>query len=107
MTPQERYNLIISFARVLYVNGQATEQTVSAAERLGRSLGVRCTVMPRWGQLQLLEESDALLIAEVPADPTGGGMDRVVPSMRAIQEGEAGRLSSESAAQARPAVPHA
>jgi hypothetical protein len=32
MTPQEQYNLVLSFARVLYVNGQATEQTVAKAQ---------------------------------------------------------------------------
>ena len=107
MTPQEHYNLILSFARVLYVNGQATEQTVSAAERLGRSLGVRCRVMPRWGELQLLEESDALLISEVPADPTGVDMDRVAASMRAIEEVEAGRLAPDSAVKAIKAISQA
>ena len=29
MTADERSRLVLSFARVLYVNGQATEQTVS------------------------------------------------------------------------------
>jgi hypothetical protein len=37
MTADERCQLILAFARVLYVNGQATEQTVSAAERLARA----------------------------------------------------------------------
>src|SRR5258708_6769188 len=107
MTPQERYNLILSFARVLYVNGQATEQTVSAAERLGRSLGVRCRVMARWEELQLLEESDDLLISEMPADPTGVDMDRVAASMRAIEEVEAGRLAPDSAVKAIKAISQA
>ena len=35
MTLEERSNLVLAFARVLYVNGQATEQTVAAAEQLG------------------------------------------------------------------------
>jgi len=38
---------------VLYVNSQATEQTVAAAERLGRTLGLCAKVMPRWGELRL------------------------------------------------------
>ena len=54
MTADERSRLVLSFARVLYVNGQATEQTVSAAERLARSLGLRATIVPRWGGLELL-----------------------------------------------------
>ena len=34
MEADEQANLVLAFAKVLYVNGQATEQTVSAAERL-------------------------------------------------------------------------
>jgi uncharacterized membrane protein YjjP (DUF1212 family) len=44
MTVDERYRLVLGFASILYVNGQATEQTVGAAERLARALGLRATV---------------------------------------------------------------
>ncbi len=54
MTADKRCQLILAFARVLYVNGQATEQTVSAAERLARALGLRATILPYWGALDLL-----------------------------------------------------
>jgi hypothetical protein len=53
MTSEQHSSLVLAFARVLYVNGQATEQTVAAAEQLGRILGLRAKVMPRWGELQL------------------------------------------------------
>src|SRR5262245_34090804 len=53
MTSEQRSSLLLAFARVLYVNGQATEQTVAAAEQLGRILGLHAKVMPRWGELQL------------------------------------------------------
>jgi uncharacterized membrane protein YjjP (DUF1212 family) len=104
MTPREHYNLVLSFARVLYVNGQATEQTVAAAERIGRTLGLRARVMPRWGELQLLKEDDAILLSEVPADPTGVDMDRVASTMRAIEDVEAGRLAPDSAVSAIKAI---
>jgi uncharacterized membrane protein YjjP (DUF1212 family) len=107
VTLQERYNLVLSFARVLYVNGQATEQTVAAAERVGRTLGLRCRVMPRWGELQLLEENEAILISEVSADPTGVDMDRVAATMRAIDDVEAGRLAPDSAINALKAISEA
>ena len=48
MTLGQRCNLVLAFARVLYVNGQATEQTMAAADQLGRTLGLRAKVMPRW-----------------------------------------------------------
>jgi hypothetical protein len=49
----ELYDLVLALARVLFINGQATEQTTAAAERLGRGLGLRVKLMQRWGELQL------------------------------------------------------
>jgi hypothetical protein len=41
MTAHERANLVLAFAKSLFANGQATEQMVDAAKRLGRALGLR------------------------------------------------------------------
>ena len=53
MTLEERSDLVLALARVLFVNGQSTDQTLAAAERLGQALGLRAKIMPRWGELQL------------------------------------------------------
>jgi uncharacterized membrane protein YjjP (DUF1212 family) len=98
MTLDERSNLVLAFARVLFINGQATEQTVSAAECLARALGLRAKVMPRWGELQLQSENkDATLVSQVAADPTGVDMDRVASTMRAIGDVESSRLAPDAA----------
>ena len=97
MTLEERSNLVLAAARVLYVNGQATEQSVALAEQLGRALGLRANVMPRWGELRLQSE-DNRLIAQVAADPTGVDMDRVASTVRIIEEVGAGRLAPQAAA---------
>jgi uncharacterized membrane protein YjjP (DUF1212 family) len=89
MAMDERYNLVLAFARVLFINGQATEQTVAAAERLGRRLGLRVKLMPRWGELRLQSNEKGI---QLPADPTGVDMDRVVSAMRLIEDVEAGRV---------------
>jgi uncharacterized membrane protein YjjP (DUF1212 family) len=108
MTLAERSNLVLAFARLLYVNGQATEQTVAAAEQLGRMLGLRAKVMPRWGELQLQSEDEGgKLIAQVAADPTGVDMDRVASAARAVGELGAGRLAPDAAAQAIAAISQA
>src|SRR5262245_55130944 len=87
MTLEERSNLILAAVRVLYVNGQATEETVAAAGQLGRALGLRANVMPRWGELRLeCEHNDGRLIDQIAADPTGVDMDRVASTMRAIED---------------------
>src|SRR6266481_446544 len=98
MTLEERSNLVLVFSRVLYLNGQATDQTLDAAERLGDTLELRAKLMPRWGELQLeTEDRDAKLISAVEADPAGVNMDRVASTMRAIEDLDAGRLAPAAA----------
>ena len=100
MTLQERSDLILAFARVLYVNGQATEQTVGAAEEVGRSLGIRATIIPRWGQLQLqADDKGGRLFASVAANPAGVDMDRVASTMRAARDLGSARLAPDTAVQ--------
>jgi uncharacterized membrane protein YjjP (DUF1212 family) len=101
MTSDERCNLVLAFARTLFVNGQATDQTLTAAERLGRTLGLRTNVMARWGELQLQSDGkDSTLISQVAADPAGVDMDRVASTMRAIEAVESGRLGPDAALKA-------
>jgi uncharacterized membrane protein YjjP (DUF1212 family) len=108
MTLDERSNLVLAFARVLYVNGQATEQTVAAAERLGRMLGLQAKLIPRWAELRLkAEDSGARVISQVAADPTGVDMDRVASAMQAVEEIGSGRLSSGGAMEAVAAIARA
>src|SRR5262245_55643264 len=108
MTAAERSNLVLAFARLLYINGQATEQTVAAAEQLGRTLGLRAKVMPRWGELQLQSEDESgRLISQVTANPTGVDMDRVASAARVMEELAAGRLAPDAAAQAIAAISQA
>jgi uncharacterized membrane protein YjjP (DUF1212 family) len=101
MTLEERSNLVLAFARVLYVNGQATDQTLAAVERLGDTLGLRAKLLPRWGELELqAEDGDAKLISAVEADPAGVDMDRVASTMRAIEGLGSGRLAPAAAIEA-------
>ena len=93
MEADEQANLVLAFAKVLYVNGQATEQTVGAAERLARARGLHATIMPRWGELQLVaNDRQGTLIAQAAAYPAGVEMDRVASTMRAIEDVVSGGL---------------
>lgn len=108
MIVDERADLVLAFARVLYVNGQATDQTLSAAARLGDGLGLRARIMARWGELQLrAEDGDARIISTVAADPAGVNMARVAAAMRAIDDIGAGRLAPSAATQAIDAISRA
>jgi uncharacterized membrane protein YjjP (DUF1212 family) len=98
MSLEERADLILTFARVLYVNGQSTDETLSVAEQIGRALGLRAKILPRWGELQLqAEDGAARLISGIAAAPTGVEMDRVASTMLAIEDLRAGRLAPNAA----------
>jgi len=105
MSLQERSNLILDFAKVLFANGQATDQTISATERVGRGLGLRTCIIPRWGELELqTEDTDAKLSSQIAADPSGVDMDRVASTMQAVEDIESGRLSADAAPKAIAAI---
>jgi uncharacterized membrane protein YjjB (DUF3815 family) len=92
MTLEERSNLVLALARVLYANGQSTDQTLAETERFGRSLGLCVKIIPRWGELQLeAQEGEARIVSAVAAEPTGVDMDRVASIIRLVEDFGAGR----------------
>jgi uncharacterized membrane protein YjjP (DUF1212 family) len=98
MTVEERSDLVLCFARVLFVNGQSTDQTLEAAGRSGDSVGLRTKILVHWGDLQLhAEDKDARLISAVTASPTGVDMNRVASTMQAIGDLQVGRLAPSDA----------
>jgi len=103
---REAGRLVLAGARVLFVNGQTTEETVAAARRLGHALDLPATVIPRWGELQLDQEGSGCVAVEA-ADPTGVDMHRVAAAMRAIDEIAAGRLSPVDGMEAIDRIAHA
>jgi hypothetical protein len=46
MKNEEYSGLILAITRVLYVNGQATDQVVAAGQRLGDKLGLGADLLP-------------------------------------------------------------
>jgi uncharacterized membrane protein YjjP (DUF1212 family) len=108
MTLEERSDLILAFAQVLYANGQATDQTLVAATRLGDTLGLRARILPRWGELQLqANDKDAQLISTLAVDPSGVNMHRVACAMQAIEEVGAGRVAPGAAMKVINAISQA
>jgi uncharacterized membrane protein YjjP (DUF1212 family) len=105
---QERSDLVLAFARVLHENGQSTDETVAAAERLSNQLGLRATFIPGWGELELqATDGTARLVSVAAADPTGTDMDRVASAMRAIDQAATGRLAPPAAQETISAISHA
>ena len=93
MAREDASNLILEFARVLYVNGESTQKTVTAAKRVGDFLGLTVALLPRWGELELqAKDTDGKSISVIEAAPSGVDMDRVASTMRAVEDIGEGRL---------------
>ena len=106
MTVEERADLVLAFARVLFVNGQSTEQTLASTRRVGDALGLHARVMARWGQLELQFQDEAQIsnvhtpvIVTAVANPAGVSMGRVTSAMRAVDDLCDGRLAPAAAAE--------
>jgi uncharacterized membrane protein YjjP (DUF1212 family) len=71
--------------RLLFVNGQTTEQTVDAAKRVAASYGIEAEVVPNWGHVTIhLERDGAGWPAIVAAAPTGIDMRKVAATARLV-----------------------
>ena len=90
-------------ATLLFANGQTTERTITAAERLGRALGVMVRVLPYRGELTVTRE-DAPASQIVPAKPLGVDMGRVLAVTTVIDQVCDGTLSAEAAQSALEAA---
>ena len=99
------FDLVLAVARVLHANGESTEATLGAVERLGSDLGLRTTIVPRWGELQIEAVNGAASVASiVPASATGVDMDRVASAARVIDRVTDGRLAPAAAWDAIHAI---
>jgi uncharacterized membrane protein YjjP (DUF1212 family) len=98
MTLEERSDLVLAFARVLFTNGQSTDQTMLAADRVGQTLGIKTRTIARWGELKVeAEDGDARVTSIVAADPSNVAMERVAATTRAVEDLAAGRLQPSTA----------
>src|SRR5262245_4812543 len=108
MTPRERAELVLSFARLLYVNGESTDETMVAAERLGSSLDLDASIQARWGELQVHPRGgDATPFLVTAADPTGVDMDRGVSAKQAAADLHAGAIAPSAFRAAMLAISQA
>jgi uncharacterized membrane protein YjjP (DUF1212 family) len=83
-------------ATLLFAHGQTTERTVTAAERLGRALGLTVKVLPYWGELAI-EIDGAPVSRIIPAKALGVDMGRVLAVTTVIDQVCDGTLSAEAA----------
>src|ERR1700693_4648724 len=109
MNLEEQSDVVLTLGQTLHVNGQSTDDTLAATERLSNSLGLRATIIPSWGELQFAAtKGTTRLVSLVAASPTTGvHMERVASAMKAIDEFTAGNLPPTAALQTIGAISHA
>ena len=105
LDPAAALDLILTGARLLFVNGQTTERTVEASKQFAVALGFQATLFPRWGELMLRIQQDPGSRSEiVPAEPAGMDMNKVSATMSAIEKICEGRMDAAGARSALESV---
>jgi uncharacterized membrane protein YjjP (DUF1212 family) len=80
-------------ARLLFENGQTTRRIVEAVAQMGETLGLRATLIPRWGDLTLRVDDDTSSRYEsFAAEPAGVDMHRVAAVMQVVDDFHAGGI---------------
>src|SRR6266403_6122129 len=104
----ERSDLLLACAHVLHTNGQSTQETVQAAERLGTQLGLRATMIAHWEELELrTADGTGSQVSFERGSPIGMNMDRVASAMSAIGNCAVGRPPIGAALENIKAIAHA
>jgi uncharacterized membrane protein YjjP (DUF1212 family) len=103
LTRSRAIETIAMAAARLLDDGQTTERTVVATERLGHALGLPVRVLPRWDELTVHIEGTPFADV-VPVAPLGVHMGRVLATMTIIDQVCDGGLPIEAAAPAVAAV---
>jgi uncharacterized membrane protein YjjP (DUF1212 family) len=94
----EALTLVLQGTRVLFANGETTEQTIAAGERMARAHGYRSTVVARWDGLTVRLEGEAGARHDIaPVTPTGIDMHKVTEAERAVDATCARALTPEEA----------
>jgi uncharacterized membrane protein YjjP (DUF1212 family) len=83
---------------LLFQYGQTTEQTVMSVRRLGAALGCHALLFPRWGEVVIRIDGPTGVQQDViAAQPVGIDMNRVIATMKVIDELCNGRIVAAAA----------
>ncbi len=85
--PSEVLDILIRAATLLFVNGQTTERTTKAIERVAHAFGFRAVLFLRWGELRVdLSNEHGARSGAVVVNPVAVHMGKVAAAMRARAE---------------------
>jgi uncharacterized membrane protein YjjP (DUF1212 family) len=92
------FGLVLVATKTLHENGHDTSGTLAAADRLTKRLGISARLVPAWGELFLL--IDGYRFRAIEALPGNINMNRVVATLRIVDDFEDGSLAAPEAAVA-------
>jgi uncharacterized membrane protein YjjP (DUF1212 family) len=101
MTPSDqatRYDTLLAAAALLYGNGQSTQMTQTAVERLNRGLGLDAVVVPTWSTMTLTAVGSRNTVLTAAVSPTVINMRRVAHMMSVVDAAQDGPLELERVA---------
>jgi uncharacterized membrane protein YjjP (DUF1212 family) len=104
-TPADELALLASSAEQLFRNGQTTQSTMTTVTRLASALGRRALLFPRWGEIIIRIDGPAGGSQEiVGATPAAVDMNKVVATMKVIEDLCAGRIDVTAARSSFAAI---
>jgi len=106
MSPQEEQcEFLLAAARLLHENGEETQGTLAAVQRLCAHLGMKATLIPAWNEIFLQVEGERVRASAVT--PSNINMNRVVTTLEVVEATCAGRLNTTEAKAALANAGHA
>jgi uncharacterized membrane protein YjjP (DUF1212 family) len=94
-----RYDTLLAAAALLYANGQSTQMTQTAVERLNRGLGLDAVVVPSWSMLTLTATGSRNTVLTAAVSPTVINMRRVARMMSVVDRAQDGPLTPDDVAR--------
>ncbi len=88
----DRYDTLLAATAVLFTNGQSTQMTQTAVERLNRGLDVDAVVVPSWSMLTLTSAGSPAVVLTAPVSPTAVNMSKVATMMAVVDRAQDGPL---------------
>src|ERR1700756_3797930 len=83
---------VLSAAVLLHENGQSTDMTMIAVNRLNVGLDLRSTLIPSWTSMLVIGDGPAPPVRVRATQPVGVNMRRVSAVMAAVDRAEDGPL---------------
>jgi uncharacterized membrane protein YjjP (DUF1212 family) len=94
----ERYDTLLAATALLFANGQSTQMTLTAVERLNRGLELDAVVVPTWSMLTLTAAGSRETVLTAAVTPTAINMRRVASMMAVVDAAQDGPLELDRVA---------